>query len=348
MRSSAREFAEFNGLLGSVVEKGLPLPPALKLMSGIVRDGALRDALSMVARDLDDGIALPDALAKHPATFPSDYCSLVRAGADSGRLPEVLRTAEILHSLRARLKARGARLLMYLLPAAAIGEFVLLAAVLLAGRMGELNDEMVREMGISEKPDPILFVSSLVESGWSLLYLWPGLITLSAAGYWIVQRWSRLSWLGYLIPVWGRIQKSRDMALFAGVLGLKLRSGSSVVDSLTSGRGAVVNRKFRRLVDQLIRRTREGESLSSALFYTPFFPRTFAWGISLGEENGEVPKTIDTFTALYTAEMERNFEVLIDILTPLGILAVGNIALVSALLILAPFLMINQVSASFR
>ncbi len=43
MRPSAREFAEFNGLLCSVVEKGLPLPPAVDLMAGGGRDLALKE-----------------------------------------------------------------------------------------------------------------------------------------------------------------------------------------------------------------------------------------------------------------------------------------------------------------
>ena len=128
---------------------------------------------------------------------------------------------------------------------------------------------------------------------------------------------------------------------------MKLRSGSTLLEALASGRDAIVNRRFRRLLDDVIRRVGEGESLSGALFYTPFFPRTFAWGMSLAEENGEVPRTFDTFTALYTAEMERNFELMVDILTPLGILAVGNIALLSAVLILSPVFMMMRIYSSF-
>ncbi len=349
MRASAREFAEFNGLLGSVVEKGLPLPPALRLMAGIVRGGCLREGLNDVARDLDEGMSLPDALAKHPESFAPEYCGLVRAGVDSGRLPEVLRTAQVHHSLRARLGVRLGRLLLYVLSGAAIGELVVLVALMLGRYTIEFNNQMMQQtqMQMTQKPGIMAFVEFVMGSGSSVLLLWPGLIGVCWFGYWITQRYARFSWIGYSLPVWGRIQKSRDLALFCCALGLRLRAGASTVDALRSGRDAVVNRRFRALADELIRRTGEGESLSSALFYTSFFPRTLAWGLSLGEENGEVPRTIDTFAELYTAEMERNFELLTELLTPLGILAVGNIALLSALLILAPFFTMMTLSQNF-
>jgi type II secretory pathway component PulF len=348
VRPSAREFAEFNGLLCSVVEKGLPLPPTIDLMAGVVRDRSLKDALGGVARALDDGASLPDALGRYPAAFPPEYCALVRAGVESGRLAEVLRTFQIHHSMQARVRSRMTRLLLYLLAGAIVGELVL-GVTLLTGRyINEFNNQLMIQMEMTAKSAPSEFIESTVESGWILLLLWPAAIGMAAAAYAIFQRYGRLAWLGYALPVWGRIQKSRDLALFCCALGLRLRSDTSIVDALRSGRDSVVNRKFRRLADQVIRRVEEGDSLASALFYVPFFPKTLAWGVSLAEENGEVPRTLDTFTGLYTSQMERNFALLNDLLTPLGVLAVGNVALLSAMMILSPLFQIIQVQQMIR
>jgi type II secretory pathway component PulF len=348
VRPSAREFAEFNGLLCSVVEKGLPLPPAIDLMAGVVRDSALKEALGGVARALGDGMSLPDALGRYPAAFPPEYCALVRAGVDSGRLVEVLRTSQIHHLLRARLRSRMTRLLLYVLAGAVIGELVLVVTLLVGRHINEFNKEIMAQMEIRDRNELSKFLGNAVESGWILLLVWPAAIGLAAAGFAIFQRYGRMAWVGYALPVWGRIQKSRDLALFCCALGLRLRSDRSIVEALRSGRDAVVNRKFRRLADQVIRRVEEGDNLASALFYIPFFPKTLAWGISLAEENGELPRTLDTFTGLYTNQMERNFTLLHELLTPLGVLAVGNVALLSALMILAPFFEIIQIQQYLR
>ena len=344
MRPSAREFAEFNGLLCSVVEKGLPLPPAIHLMSGVVRDGTLRQALGGVARALGEGASLPDALGRYPEAFPPEYCALIRAGVDSGRLPEVLRTAQSHQLLRARLRSRVTRVLLYLLAGAIVGELVLVITVIAGGYINAVNEQMFVQMEIREKTDITLFLSDVIRSSWILPIAWPAALLLAAAFYWLVQRWARVGWIGYILPFWGGIQKSRDLALFLCASGLRLRSGTAMTEALRSGRDSVRNRRFRRIADRLIQRIAEGESLSSALFYLPFFPRTLAWGVSLGEENGELPRTLDTFTSLYTAQMERNFDVFHEILTPLGVLAVGNIALMAALMFLAPFIEIFRIS----
>ena len=347
MRPSAREFAEFNGLLCSAVEKGLPLPPSIELMAGVVGDRSLGEPLRGVARSLGDGASLPDALARFPDAFPPDYCALVRAGVESGRLAEVLRSSRIQHTFQARVRSKMSRLLLYLLTGAMIGELVLVFAALMGRQVAEMNAHYADKLGVKNRPELVEVIESTVGSAWILMVAWPVCIGLMFIGYKIIQRSARAGWIGYLLPIWGRIQKSRDLATFCCAMGLRLRSGASVPESLRSARDTVQNRRFRRLVDQLLRRIDEGESLSSALFYVTFFPKTLAWGVSLGEENGEVPRAFDTFAELYTKEMEQNFMLLQEFLTPLGILAVGNVALLAALLVLTPFIMIIQNFSSY-
>jgi type II secretory pathway component PulF len=343
VRPSAREFAEFNGLLCSVVEKGLPLPPAIDLMAGVVRHRTLGDALRGVARALADGAALPDALGRFPDTFPPDYCALVRAGVESGCLADVLRSSRNHHTFQARIRSKMSRLLLYLLAGAFMGELVLVFAAIMARHVAELNAHYSVQFEIKNKPEIVEYIESSVGSAWILLVAWPAAIALGFAFYKIVQRSARAGWIGYILPIWGRIQKSRDLATFCCAMGLRLRSGSPVLQALQSARDSVRNRRFRRTVNQLIRRIEEGESLSSALFYLTFFPKTLAWGVSLGEENGEVPRAFDTFAELYTKETERNFTLLQEFLTPLGILAVGNVALLAAIYVLTPFFLLIQI-----
>ncbi|MBI3854927.1 MAG: type II secretion system F family protein, partial [Planctomycetes bacterium] len=346
MPPSAREFAEFNALLHSVVEKGLPLPPAIHLMAGVVRDPSLREALGGVARDLGDGASLADALGRFPDVFPPDYCARVRAGAEGGRLAEILRAAQIEHEFRARARSRMTRLLIYLLAGAIIGEIVIGLTLLMGRQVNLFNALILDQMQIVSKHPLLELLDAALDSGWILLGAWPGLILLALLAHRLLERSARAGGLGYLIPVWGRIRKSRDLAAFCSTLGLRLRSGLAMVPALRAAREAVRTRKFHAMTDRLIHRVEEGESLSSALFYLNFFPRTLAWGVSLAEENGEVPKTFDAFADLYTREMDRHFTILQELLTPLGMLVIGNVALLSALMVLAPFFQIITIQTS--
>jgi type II secretory pathway component PulF len=123
-------------------------------------------------------------------------------------------------------------------------------------------------------------------------------------------------------------------------MAVRLRAGAALPDALAAAEEVLGSPHSRRQARSVRKRVEEGESLSSALFYIPFFPRTLAWAVSMGEARGEVPEVFDTFARLYSAELDRNFGLLLQILTPLGLLALGNVALLTALVVLAPFFMI--------
>src|SRR6185369_8788762 len=110
-------------------------------------------------------------------------------------------------------------------------------------------------------PDSLLFFTI------ALMIVLPVGFLFLALLYRILQRWALAGWIGYVLPVWGSIQKSRDLARFCCALGLRLRSGAPMVEALLAARDAVANRRFRRLADKLLRRVGDGEALSTALYY---------------------------------------------------------------------------------
>ena len=127
-------------------------------------------------------------------------------------------------------------------------------------------------------------------------------------------------------------------------MAIRLGAGSPLPEALADAGRSVRNAHARRRIEDLSRRVREGEGLSSALFYDTFFPRTLAWAVSMGEARGEVADIFDTFARLYAAELDRTFGLVLQILTPLGLLALGNVALFAGVLVLAPFSPVIQMS----
>ena len=74
-------------------------------------------------------------------------------------------------------------------------------------------------------------------------------------------------------------------------------------------------------------RVEDGEDLASALFYLSWFPRTLAWATSLGEARDGLPDIFDHFAKLYASEIQLEFELLYVLLSPLGVLILGNFVL---------------------
>ncbi len=329
---TAREFAEFNGLLASAVERGLALDAAVDLLAGHAARGRTRAALEAVAGALREGATLPAALEAAPQFFPADYVALVRAGLEGERLADILRASESYHSMRARLARRTRMLCLYVALGLLLCEAGLAFVVSLGRRFEKEFEETFRYgphlvAGVAEwflgHPAVTLAVPAV------LLGLALGLVALVRFG-------GAIGRLEYWIPVWGRLQRSRAMAQLSTVLALRLRAGAPAAEALRSAAAAMGNRWARRALRVAAARVEEGENLSNAFFYDAFFPRTLAWAVSLGEARGDVPGTFTTFARIHAAELERNSEILFQVLTPLTILAMGNLVFFTVMLLVFP------------
>ncbi len=330
---ASREFAEFNGLLAQAVERGVPLVGAFELLAAQARGREFRRALEEASGALREGASLPDALARGP--FPEDYVALVRAGIDGKGFAGLLRAAEAYYGLLTRSARVVRRFVLYLAVVGAFAAVALAGLLFIGNRFGEVYETVKvplpwitrATVWVTTHPFWSLLVFSIVAvPGWKLL----GLLRRSPV----------LTALLYHVPGWGPVWKSRDLALLCTILAIRLRAGTALPDSLDAAAKALPNARSRAYVLEVRGRVLEGESFSSALFYRIFFPRTLAWAVSLAEARGDLPETLETFGRLYSSDLERSFEAFYALLTPLGILLLGNLAGFFAVAFLFPILSI--------
>jgi type IV pilus assembly protein PilC len=84
------EFLVFNQELLALVKSGLPVLRVWDLLIERAAHAGFQQALRAVREDIRGGSSASDAMAKHPAYFPELYIATVKAGEQSGNLPEVL------------------------------------------------------------------------------------------------------------------------------------------------------------------------------------------------------------------------------------------------------------------
>src|SRR5205085_2697796 len=85
-----QEFLVFNQELLALVKAGLPILRALDLLIERTRHPAFQKTLQAVRQDVRGGASLSEAMSRHPAHCPALYIASVRAGEQSGNLPEVI------------------------------------------------------------------------------------------------------------------------------------------------------------------------------------------------------------------------------------------------------------------
>src|SRR3712207_2807520 len=97
--------------LATMVQSGMSLLRALYVIEEQTENEKLREVWITVRKDVEAGVALSDALQRHPEAFNELYVAMVQAGETGGILDQTLvRVAEQLEkdaALRRQIKARS-------------------------------------------------------------------------------------------------------------------------------------------------------------------------------------------------------------------------------------------------
>ncbi len=81
--------SEFSRTLALLVSAGVSLVESLTIVKDVVDSVILRDALIVIAKDVEKGNPLAISLAKHP-TFPMIVSQMIAVGEQTGKLDEIL------------------------------------------------------------------------------------------------------------------------------------------------------------------------------------------------------------------------------------------------------------------
>ena len=87
----AQELTVMTRQLSTMVSSGMSLLRALYVLEDQAESDKLKETLVHVRKDVEAGISLSDALAKHPETFNDLYTAMVAAGETGGILENTLR-----------------------------------------------------------------------------------------------------------------------------------------------------------------------------------------------------------------------------------------------------------------
>jgi type II secretory pathway component PulF len=130
------QLAFFNQQLAAMLKSGLPLEGSLKQLSATMRRGTLRDEITRLEADLEQGTPLEEALGRRK--LPELYVAMLRAGIKSNDLPGVLTLAAdyygTLHTTWLRLKG----LMVY-------PGIVLVTSLLVSAFVAVIYTHMIRE-----------------------------------------------------------------------------------------------------------------------------------------------------------------------------------------------------------
>ncbi len=322
-RVRARPLTLFTRQFASLLSAGVPLRRALSILNSQTTSANLRHALDAVGADIDDGVALYEALSRHPAVFSNMYIAMVRAGEQSGTLETVLKRLAFEMERRQSLKAKVRSALVY--PCFVLSLATAILSLVLTFIVPAFQD-IYQQLG-KELP---FMTQMLVIGSHLLLYQGPVvLLTLALlAGFFMLiirTRQGRYLFDRFqlMIPVFGPLIQMSAVARFNRMLSTTFESGVPVLQAFDLVAGAAGNEVVARAAKRIQMDVREGESISAAVAREPVFPPIVAQMLAVGEESGELDPMLNRCADIFEEDTDAMVKGLTSILEPAMIVVLG-------------------------
>ncbi len=341
-----RDVTVFSRQFATVINAGLPVVQSLAILQRQAEKEGLKDALKKIREEVETGLPLSEALAKHPKIFNRLYVYLVRAGEASGNLDGILERIaayqEKQAALRGKLKSALTYPVVVLVIALAVTFFLLTGIVpQFAGILTQLGGELPLITRI------LMAISTFLLTKWWLLIIMvvgavvgTGLYYRTNAGRHVIDA------LLLRLPVVGNLIQKTAIASFSNTFGLLLKSGVNIIEAIEITKGTAGNVIVEDVLDEAKGAVQRGEQISVTLINRPkVFPPLVSSMISIGEETGAVDSMMEKIASFYEREVNEAVESLTAALEPLLIVFLGGVVgFIVAGMFLPMFAIIGQLS----
>jgi type IV pilus assembly protein PilC len=326
-RIKSKDLTVFSRQFATMVSSGLSMLRCLYVLEEQTPNKKFAAVIGEIRADVEAGIALSDALEKHPDVFSKLYISMVRAGELGGILDDVLnRLATQLEkedSIRRAVKSAMVYPIM-------IGSFAIIVLIGMVMFLIPVFAGMYKDLGNAQLPALTRYMvglSDLIRGYWFIVF--PAIIAL----VWALRRlkrtdrgrevWDRMK---LRIPMGiGEIVRKLAVARFSRTLGTLVTSGVPILQAIEitgQAAGNVVIEKAMRDVQQSVK---EGQSITGPMEKVPVFPAMVTQMISVGEETGSLDAMLNKIADFYEDEVNASVKSLTSILEPILMLGVGAI-----------------------
>ena len=317
----------FTRQFSTMINAGLPIVRALFILSEQTDNPKLKEVVVKVRKDVEAGLALSEALEKHPKVFGKLYVEMVTAGEIGGILDEVLLSVaaqlEGDQELRRKVKSAMTYPSVVLVLAVLAASFMLLFIVPVFARMfedlgGTLPLPTRVAMGLSSVLTSIfgVFVYGALIAGVVSFLRWKK----TENGRRV---WDRVS-LKLPVKIGDVIQKVA-LARFARTLGTLSAAGVPILRAIeitaASSGNWVMENALLRSRDAI----REGIPIHKPLEDEPVFPPMVTRMIAVGDETGDTDGMLNKIAEFYESEVDATVKALTSIIEPVMIVVVGGI-----------------------
>src|ERR1700681_1725137 len=322
----AGELAVFSRQLATMINSGMSILRSLYVLEEQTESKFLKETIVAVRKDVEAGLSLSDAMARHPKVFSPLFVAMAQAGEAGGVLEDaLLRVADQLEkdaSLRRQIKS--AMVYPVLVITFAIGVMMALVAFLVPvfeGVFKQFGGTLPKVTQVS------VFMSHAVTGYWWLMFAMAGALAVAFI-QWKKSSWGRPQWDHFRLHVpmkIGTIVQEVAVARWSRTLASLTSAGVPLLQALDIVGKTGGNVAVEEAMDGVIASVKRGGTIAAPLAQAPIFPAMVTHMVGVGEETGALEPMLDGAAEFYEEQVEASVKALTSILEPIMIIVIGGI-----------------------
>ncbi len=332
-----RELINFCFHLEQLVHAGVPILEGLADLRDSIAQPRLRAVVAGIIESIGGGRTLSQALVEAPDVFDRVFVSLVRAGEQTGRLPEVLRNLSESLKWEDELASHTKKLVIY---PVIVGTIVLAVTAFMMIYLVPQMASFFRMTGHELPPQTVLLiaVSKLFVDHWAALAGVPILAVLALRMLIRNNPLARYRFDAFklALPVAGPILRKIILSRFAGVLAMMYSAGIPLIDAVRTTEEVAGNAVIRAGLHRAGELMSEGHNVTAAFDATGLFPPLVLRMLRVGQNTAALDAALANVGYFYNRDVREAIEKLQAVIEPGLTLVLGMLLLWVMLSVLGP------------
>ena len=299
------ELINFCFHLEQLTSAGVAIIEALTDLRDSVENPRFREVISGLLESIQGGQNLSAAMADYTDVFPKVFASLIRAGEDTGRMSQVLKSLAENLKWEDELISQTKKLMMY---PAFVGSIVLGVTLFL---MIYLVPQMIGFIKGTGQPIPLQTRILIQVSDFFIGYWWAVLLTPVIAVVAIRVSLKRSPAFRYRfddfklrVPFLGPIQRKIILSRFASIFAMMYSSGITILDAIKTSEEIAGNLVIREGLARAGQQIAEGKNVSTAFQDVGLFPPLVVRMLRVGESSGKLDNALLNVSYFYNRDVK--------------------------------------------
>jgi type IV pilus assembly protein PilC len=318
------ELINFCFHLEQLARAGVSLIESLTDLRDSIENPRFREIIAGMVESIEGGKTLSQALAEHPQTFDGVMVSLIRAGEETGALPQVLNN--LLESLKWQdeLAAHTKKLIMY---PAFLGTVVVAITMFMMIYLVPKMAGFIRNMGqeLPTQTKILIATSEFFVNYWYIVLGLPAIITVVIAFMVSNSKAARYRFddAKLRLPYIGDILRKIILSRFASVFAMMYSSGITILDSIKATEEVVGNLVIKEGLEKVGELIAEGQNVTAAFQNAGMFPPLVLRMLRVGENTGALDTALANVSYFYNRDVRESIEKVQSMIEPVMTVTIG-------------------------